>query len=202
MSVNQNDNTLVERKRQIPELPKEYGFLDEKVQTLKSSRSNYIVEITCNINKISKYLNSKSVERDKIYLCIEKLDKCIQKFKAVSYELQNYVFEETTKKEISDIYIDQRLQIIEIKKYIEVHNPIPYLTKNSKKKSVSSISIFSESKDSKSNCSNNSGNSIPLKTKYFTKGSNQPDISCISSELSNNRILFSSCKTAENYRRN
>ena len=114
MSVNQDDNTLVERKRQIPELPKEYGFLDEKVQTLKSNRSNYIVEITCNINKISKYLNSKSVERDKIYLCVEKLDKCIQKIKAVSYELQSYVFEETTKKEISDIYIDQRLQIIEI----------------------------------------------------------------------------------------
>ena len=72
MSVNQDDNTLVERKkRQIPELPKEYGFLDEKVQTLKSNRSNSIVEITCNINKISKYLNSKKVERDKIYLCIE-----------------------------------------------------------------------------------------------------------------------------------
>ena len=134
MSVNQDDSTLVERKRQIPELPKEYGFLDEKVQTLKSSRSNYIVEITCNINKISKYLNSKSVERDKIYLCIEKLDKCIQKIKAVSYEVQSYVFEETTKKEISDIYIDQRLQIIEIKKYIEVHSPIPYLTKTAKKR--------------------------------------------------------------------
>ena len=72
MSVNQDDNTLVERKkRQIPELPKECGFLDEKVQTLKSNRSNSIVEITCNINKISKYLNSKKVERDKIYLCIE-----------------------------------------------------------------------------------------------------------------------------------
>ena len=113
----------------------------------------------------------------------------------------SYGFEETTKKEISDIYIDQRLQIIETKKYIEVHNPIPYLTKTAKK-SVSSISLFSENKDSKSNCSSNSGNSIPLKTKYSTKGSDQHDISCISSELSNDRIFFSSCKTAENYRGN
>ena len=85
-------------------------------------------------NKISKCLNSKGAERDKIYLCVEKLDKYIQKIKAVSYELQNYVFEESAKKEISDVYIDQRLQIIEIKKSVEAHNPImPYLTKIKRK---------------------------------------------------------------------
>ena len=85
-------------------------------------------------NKISKYLNSKGAERDKIYLCVEKLDKYIQKIKAVSYELQNYVFEESAKKEISDVYIDQRLQIIGIKKSVEAHNPImPYLTKIKRK---------------------------------------------------------------------
>ena len=85
-------------------------------------------------NKISKYLNSKGAERDKIYLCVEKLDKYIHKIKAVSYELQNYVFEESAKKEISDVYIDQRLQIIEIKKSVEAHNPImPYLIKIKRK---------------------------------------------------------------------
>ena len=85
-------------------------------------------------NKISKYLNSKGAERDRIYLCVEKLDKYIHKIKAVSYELQNYVFEESAKKEISDVYIDQRLQIIGIKKSVEAHNPImPYLTKIKRK---------------------------------------------------------------------
>ena len=85
ITVNQDDNNLVKRKRQIPEIPKKHGFLDEKVQTLKGNRSTYIGNITYNINKISKYLSSKSVERDKIYLCIEELDKYIQKIKAVSY---------------------------------------------------------------------------------------------------------------------
>ena len=32
MSVNQDNNTLVKRKRQIPEIPKKHGFLDEKVR--------------------------------------------------------------------------------------------------------------------------------------------------------------------------
>ena len=79
MSVNEDNNTLVKRKRQISEIPKEHGFLEESVRTLKSSRSSYIGKITYNINKISKYLNSKGVERDKIYLLIEKLDKYIHK---------------------------------------------------------------------------------------------------------------------------
>ena len=82
MSVNQDGNKLVKRKRQIPEIPKEHGFLDEKVRTLKDSRSSYIGKITYNINKISKYLSSKGVERDKIYLCIEKLDKYIHEIKS------------------------------------------------------------------------------------------------------------------------
>ena len=75
MSVNQVNNTLVKRKRQIPEIPKEHIFLDKREQTLKSSRSSYIGKITQEINKISKYLNRKGVEREKIYLRIEKLDK-------------------------------------------------------------------------------------------------------------------------------
>ena len=84
MSINKNNNTIVKRKRQISEKPKQHGFLDEKVQTLKSSRSSYIGKTACNITKISKYLNSKGVERDKIYLCIERLDKYIPKIKTVS----------------------------------------------------------------------------------------------------------------------
>ena len=106
MRVNRDNNTLVKRKRQAPEIPKEHGFWDKRVQTLKSSRSSCIGKITYNINKVSKYLNSKGVEREKIYLCIEKLDKCIHKIKTVSYELQNYVFEESAKTEIFDIYTE------------------------------------------------------------------------------------------------
>ena len=75
MSVNQVNNTLVKRKRQIPEIPNEHIFLDKRERTLKSSRSSYIGKITQEINKISKYLNRKGVEREKIYLRIEKLDK-------------------------------------------------------------------------------------------------------------------------------
>ena len=45
--------------------------------------------------------------------CIEKLDKYIHKIKTVSYELQNYVFDDSAKKEIFDIYTDQRFRIIE-----------------------------------------------------------------------------------------
>ena len=52
MSVNQDNNTLAKRKRQITEIPKEHGFLDERVRTLKSSRSSCIGKITYNINKI------------------------------------------------------------------------------------------------------------------------------------------------------
>ena len=160
------------------------------MRTLKSRRSSYIGKITYNINKISKYLNSKSVERDKIYLCIEKLDKYIHKIKTVSCELQSYVFEESTKKEISDIYTDQRFQIIDIKKSVEAHSPImPYLTKTTKE-SVSSTNVYSESKYSKSKFSNNSGNSTPLKTKYSTKGSDQSGRSSIASELSNDHISY------------
>ena len=92
MSVNQDNNSLVKRKRHIPEIPKEHGFLDERVRTLKSSRSSYIGKITYKINKISKYLNSKVVKRDKIYLCIKKSDKYVHKIKTVSYELQNYQY--------------------------------------------------------------------------------------------------------------
>ena len=73
---------------------------------LKGSRSGYIGKITYNINKISKYLNGKSVERDKSYLCIEKSDKYIHNIKAVSCESQNYVLEESGKREISDIYTE------------------------------------------------------------------------------------------------
>ena len=52
MSVNQ-DNVSIERKIQISEIPKEHGFLDEKVRTRKRSinaKSNYIGKITYNIN--------------------------------------------------------------------------------------------------------------------------------------------------------
>ena len=190
MSVNQDNNTLVKRKRQIPEIPKEHDFLDEKMRTLKSSRSSYIGKITCNINKISKYLNSKSAERDKIYLCIEKLDKYIHKIKTVSWELQSYVFEKSAKKYISEIYTDQKFRIIEIKKSVEAHNPIiPYLTKTTKE-SASSTSVYSESKYSKSKFANNSGNSTLLKTKYSTKGSHQSGISSITSELSNDHTSY------------
>ena len=65
------NNALVKRKRQIPEIPKNHSFSGEKVWMLKSS---YISKIIYNTNKISKYLNSKGVERDKIYLCVEKSD--------------------------------------------------------------------------------------------------------------------------------
>ena len=90
--------------------------------------------------KIFKY---QKCRKGQIYLCIEKLDKYIQKIKTVSYELQSYVFEESAKREISDIYTDQKFQIIVIKKSVEAHNPImPYLTKTTKT-SVSSTSVYS-----------------------------------------------------------
>ena len=158
--------------------------------TLKSSRSSYIGKITYNINKISKYLNNKSVEKDKIYLWIEKLNKYIHKIKTVFYKLQSYVFEESATKEIPHIYTDQKFRIIEIKNFVEAHNPnMPYLTKTTKE-SISSTSVYSESKYSKSKFSSNSGNSIPLKTKYSTKGSDQSSISSMSSELSNDRTFY------------
>ena len=103
--------------------------------------------------------------------------------------MQNYVFEESAKKEIFDIYTDQRFRIIKIKKYVEAHNPImPYLTKT--KESASSTSVFSESKDSKSKFSKNSKKSTPLKTKYSTKGSDRSGILSISRDLSNDRTSY------------
>ena len=103
--------------------------------------------------------------------------------------MQNYVFEESAKKEISDSDTDQRFRIIEIKKSVEAHNTImPYLSKT--KESVTSTSVFSESKDSESKFSNNSGKSTALKAKYSTKGSDLSGISSISSDLSNDRTSY------------
>ena len=100
---------------------------------LKSSRSSYIGKIVCNINKISKYLNRKNVERDKNYLCIKKLDKYIHKIETVSCKLQNHVFEQSAKEEISSICTDQKFLIVKIKKFVEAYNPITsYLTKTTK----------------------------------------------------------------------
>ena len=81
--------------------------------------------------------------------------------------MQDRVFEKSAKKEISDIYTNQRFRIIEIKKSVEAHNPIiPYLTET--KERVPSTNVFSENKDSKSKLSNNSGKSTSLKTKYIS----------------------------------
>ena len=133
MSVNQDKNTLVTRKRQIPEKVEELGFSNKKVQAPKSSRGSYIGKTACDINKISKYLNGKVLKGHKVYICIEKLDKYILKIKTVSYLLQRYVSEKSAKKEICNIYTDQRFRIIEVKKFVEAHDPVmPYLTKTTK----------------------------------------------------------------------
>ena len=142
MSVNQDKNTLVKRKRQIPEIVEEHGFLNKKVQAPKSSRGSYIGKIACDINKISKYLNGKVLKGHKIYVCIEKLDKYILKIKTVSYWLQRYVSEKSAKKDICNIYTDQTFRIIEVKKFVEGPNPVmPYLTKT-KKENVFSASVY------------------------------------------------------------
>ena len=100
---------------------------------LKISRSRYIGKIVCNINKISKHFNRKSVERDKNYLRFEKLDKYIHKIETVSCKLQNHVFEQSAKEEISSICTDQKFLIVKIKKSVEAYNPITsYLTKTTK----------------------------------------------------------------------
>ena len=46
MSVNQDNNTLLKRKRQIPKISEKHGFLGGKVQTIKGSRSSYIGKVT------------------------------------------------------------------------------------------------------------------------------------------------------------
>ena len=65
MSVNQDNNLMLKKKDRFLEIPAEHGFLDEKLRVLKGSKSSYIDKISCNINKISKYLHAKSVETDK-----------------------------------------------------------------------------------------------------------------------------------------
>ena len=135
MSVNQDNKTFIKRKRQIPDISEEHGFLDEKVQTLKGSRSSYIGKITSNINKTSKYINRKGIERGKLYLCIKNLDKYIHKIKTVSCELRSYF----SRNLLKDIYTDQKFWIIKTKKFALAHKHImPYLTKTTKA-SVSSV---------------------------------------------------------------
>lgn len=56
INVNQDKNTLVKKKRQIPEISQEHGFLDEKLQMLKHIRSSFIAKIAYNINKTWKNL--------------------------------------------------------------------------------------------------------------------------------------------------
>ena len=48
-------------------------------------------------NKTSKYLNFESVEKNKIFLFIEKLSKFIHKIKTDSCELQSYLSKEFAK---------------------------------------------------------------------------------------------------------
>ena len=123
MSVNQDNKTFIKRKRQIPDISEEHGFLDEKVQTLKGSRSSYIGKITSNINKTSKYINRKGIERGKLYLCIKNLDKYIHKIKTVSCELRSYF----SRNLLKDIYTDQKFWIIKTKKFALAHKHImPY----------------------------------------------------------------------------
>ena len=93
MSVNLDKNTLVKRKRQIPEIVEKHCFLNKKVQAPKSSSGSYIGKIACDINKISKYLNSKVLKGHDIFY--------ILKIKTVSCWLQRYVSEKSAKKKFA-----------------------------------------------------------------------------------------------------
>ena len=85
------------------------------------------------LNKTSKYLNGKSVESRKINRCIEKLDKYIRKIKNSCLQITMLRFLGICLKSNPDICMNQRFQMIEIKKFAEAHNPIkPYLAKKQK----------------------------------------------------------------------
>ena len=64
------------------------------------------------LNKTTKYLNGKSVERRKINICIEKLDKYIRKIKNSCLQITTLRFLGICLKSNPDICINQRFQII------------------------------------------------------------------------------------------
>ena len=54
MSVNQDNNTLVKRKRQIPEISKKHGFLNERVRTLKAVEAAILAKLHTTYIKYQK----------------------------------------------------------------------------------------------------------------------------------------------------
>ena len=85
------------------------------------------------LNKTSKCLNGKSVESRKINRCTEKLDKYIRKIKNSCLQITTLRFLGICLKSNPDTCMNQRFQMIEIKKFAEAHNPIkPYLAKKQK----------------------------------------------------------------------
>ena len=68
MSVNQDNNISFLKKRRIPEIPNEHGFLDKKVRTLKGSRTRYIGIITYNKQNIKIFKSQKCSERQNLFM--------------------------------------------------------------------------------------------------------------------------------------
>lgn len=150
------------------------------------------------LNKTTKYLNGKSVERRKINICIEKLDKYIRKIKNSCLQITTLRFLGICLKSNPDICINQRFQMIEIKKFAEAHDLIkPYLAKRTKA-NVFSTSIYSESKHSKSKFSRDSGSSAPLMRDTSTKEGIDKVVSSMVNQLDKTEAWFCSVNRVNN----
>ena len=98
--------------------PKDNDYLNEKIRSLKKSRSGYVSAMTRVINKLTEHINLNSDVKE-IQHYEFKLQNAIQNIRDITTKLHEVIIDEKERENILNFCTEQKFRVIQIRKTIK-----------------------------------------------------------------------------------
>ena len=105
------------RSSQSLKFPKDNDYLNEKIRSLKKSRSGYVSAMTRVINKLTEQINLNSDVKE-IQRYEFKLQNAIQNIRDITAKLHEVVIDEKEQENVLNFCTEQEFRVIQIRKSI------------------------------------------------------------------------------------